>query len=63
MFPRNYSFLVRPVKEKPHDIVETSDPTKLVNAVTKGAATVVAVYLGCDTLRKIVVHTIATKIN
>jgi hydroxylamine reductase (hybrid-cluster protein) len=63
MFPRNISFLVKPVKDKPNAVVDPTDPAPLIDAISKGAATVVAVYMGCDTLRKIIVHTVATRIT
>ena len=64
MFPRNVSFLVRPVKEPPNaiPIVDPARTSALIEAISKGAATVVAVYMGCDTLRKIIVHTVATNV-
>jgi hypothetical protein len=63
MWPRNFSLLVKPVKDKPNAVVDSPDPGSLINDISKGAATVVAVYMGCDTLRKIIVHTVATRIT
>lgn len=43
---------------------ETSvDQNDLVRAIAQGAMAVVAVYMAADTLRKILVHVVATKIQ
>lgn len=63
MWPLNRSINLRFVKDKPDAVVDSPDPEPLINAISKGAATVVAVYMGCDTLRKIIVHTVATRIT
>lgn len=63
MWPRNRSVNIKLVKEMDNAVVDSTDPAPLINAISKGAATVVAVYMGCDTLRKIIVHTVATKIT
>jgi hydroxylamine reductase (hybrid-cluster protein) len=63
MWPLNRSINLRFVKEQQDAELGSSDPEPLIDAVAKGAATVVAVYMGCDTLRKIIVHTVATRIT
>jgi hypothetical protein len=63
MFFKNKSFNIKVVEDE--NAVVDSEPTDynaLIEKAVRGAVTVVAAYMGADTLRKIIVHTIATKI-
>jgi hypothetical protein len=65
MWPLNRSINLRFVKE-PQDAELGSDPTDrtdLVREIAKGAVAVVAFYMAADTLRKCIVHTVATRIT
>lgn len=61
----NWSFRVKPVKEKPSAVVgsEPTDHNKVIRSLVEGSIKVVVAYMGADTLRKIIVHTVATKIQ
>jgi hypothetical protein len=65
MFPRNFSFLVKPIKDKPNAELgsDSTNRTDLVREIAKGAVAVVAFYMAADTLRKCIVHTVATRIT
>ena len=62
MWLRNRSINVKLVKDK-QDAKMDSDPTDLVRTITKGAVELVVVYMASDTLRKCIVHTVATRIT
>ena len=62
MWLRNRSINVKLVKDK-QDAKLDSDPTDLVRTITKGAVELVVVYMASDTLRKCIVHTVATRIT
>jgi len=62
MWFRNRSINVKLVKDK-QDAKLDSDPTDLVRTITKGAVELVVVYMASDTLRKCIVHTVATRIT
>jgi len=62
MWLRNRSVNVKLVKDQ-QDAKLDSDPTDLVRAITKGAVEVIVLYMASDTLRKCIVHTVATKIT
>ena len=62
---RNRSFLVKPIQDADMALtpVVVGDPSKLVEAITKGAVIVIAAYMGGDTLRRVLVHVAKTGIQ
>jgi len=63
----NRSFIVKVVKDvgppKVGQSNEVFDINALVRTITKGTICVIAVYMGSDALRKILVHVVASKIH
>ena len=60
---KNRSFLVKVVKDENTDI-PANDPIdyhELATVITKSVSTCIAVYVGVDTVRKIVVYAITAK--
>lgn len=63
---KNRSFLVKVVKDVEKEeaqLVEPFDYEGLVSALSKASILLVATYMGASTLRAIVVHVVATKVN
>jgi hypothetical protein len=61
VWPRKHSFNVKLVKDQKDAVVDS--PAIDYNAVAKSVGKVIAIYMASDTIRKIVVHTVATKIT
>jgi hypothetical protein len=55
-------FLVSTVKDKDAQLGSNSSPVDY-NSLGGVVAKLIAVYMVTDTLRKIIIHTVATKIN
>jgi hypothetical protein len=59
---RNYSFLVKPVKDQPPNApTQPIDYHDLARVVTKSVVTCISVYVGADTVRRIVIYAISAK--
>jgi len=64
---KNRSLLVKVIKDE-DDIVNagTSDPidySDIAKTITRNAIKVIAVYVGADTLRQVIIYTLMTKIK
>jgi hypothetical protein len=63
---KNRSFLVKVVKDAEKEeaqLVKPFDYEGLISALSKASILLVATYMGASTLRAIVVHVVATKVN
>lgn len=63
---KNRSFLVKVVKDAEEEEAQLAEPfdyETLVAALSKASILLVATYMGASTLRAVVVHVVATKIN
>lgn len=58
----NRSLLVKVVKDDAVVDKTDTDYTPTFREIARGCAALIAVYMASDTLRKVIVHTVATKI-
>lgn len=68
---KNRSLLVKMIKDvSPEETQETQEHINwgahahvLIDEATTGVAAIIIVYMAADTLRKCIIHTVATKVN
>jgi hypothetical protein len=68
MLFRNRSFLVKPIKDSDLEMTFPNTPpymlpdfNHMAKIVTKSVSTCIAVYVGADTVRRVVVYAISAK--
>ena len=61
---RNRSLLVRPVKHEDLTVVESPPPdyNEIAKIVTKSVSTCIAVYVGADIVRRVVIYVVSAKV-
>lgn len=61
---RNRSLLVRPVKHEDLNLIVSPPPdyNEIAKIVTKSVSTCIAVYVGADIVRRVVIYAITAKV-